>query len=81
MTGEAQCSAKFLQKVYFKMFSPLYSGGLFYFYMLDESICHFRGVKSVLLLFVLFLAQMFSKKTWRYCHSPVVVDGGSVQKL
>ena len=23
---------------------PLYSGGLFHYYMLDQSICHFRGV-------------------------------------
>ena len=26
--------------------SPLYTGGLFHCYMLDESISHFRGVGS-----------------------------------
>ena len=31
-------------------FYPLYTGGLFYFYMLDESICHFRVVGSILAL-------------------------------
>ena len=31
-------------------FNPLYTGGLFHCYMLDESICHFRGVGSVLLI-------------------------------
>ena len=29
---------------------PLYTGGLFHFYMLDESICHFRGVRPILSL-------------------------------
>ena len=28
--------------------NPLYTGGLFHFYMLDKSICHFRGVGSIL---------------------------------
>ena len=28
-----------------------------------------------------FLARLFSKKTSRYCHSPVVVVGGVAQKL
>ena len=30
--------------------NPLYTGGLFHCYMLDESICHFRGVRSILSL-------------------------------
>ena len=35
-------------------FNPLYNGGLFHCYMLDESICHFRGDGSILwLLFYL----------------------------
>ena len=25
-------------------FNPLYTGGLFHCYILDEAICHFRGV-------------------------------------
>ena len=31
-------------------FNPLYTGGLFHCYMLEESICHFRAVGSILLL-------------------------------
>ena len=31
-------------------FYPWYTGGLFHCYMLDESICHFRGVRSILSL-------------------------------
>ena len=36
--------------------NPLYTGGLFHCYtcMLDESICHFRGVRSVLFLLFYF---------------------------
>ena len=33
-----------------RVFNPLYTGGLFYRFMLDESICHFRGAGSVLSL-------------------------------
>ena len=29
--------------------NPLYTGGFFHCYMLDESICRFRGVGSILL--------------------------------
>ena len=36
-------------------FNPLFTGGFFHYYMLDETICHFRGVRSTLSLFVLFL--------------------------
>ena len=31
-----------------------YTGGLFHCYMLDESICHFRGVMSILSLLFYF---------------------------
>ena len=31
--------------------NPLYTGGLFHCYVFDESICHFRVVRSILLLF------------------------------
>ena len=34
--------------------NPLYTGRLFHCYMLDESICHFRGVRSILLLLFYF---------------------------
>ena len=33
----------------------LYTGGLFHCYMLDKSICHFKGVQSILLLLFIFL--------------------------
>ena len=28
-------------------FNLLYTGGLFHYYMLDQSICHFRGVRPI----------------------------------
>ena len=31
-------------------FNPLCTGGLFHCYMMDESICHFRGAGSVFLM-------------------------------
>ena len=33
-----------------KLLNPLYTGELFHCYMLDELICHFRGVRSIVLL-------------------------------
>ena len=30
--------------------NPLYTGGLYHCYILDKTICHFRGVRSVLSL-------------------------------
>ena len=42
---------------------PLYTVGLFHCYMLDESICHFRGVRSILLLlFHFFLWKVLLAK-------------------
>ena len=37
-----------------KYFNPLYTGRLFHCYMLDESICHFRGVWTIMLLLFYF---------------------------
>ena len=37
-----------------KPFYPLYTDGLFQCYMLDEFICHFRSVGSVLSLYSIF---------------------------
>ena len=34
--------------------NPLYTGRLFHCYMLDESLCHFRGVRSTLSLLLYF---------------------------
>ena len=37
-----------------RIFDPLYTGGLFHCHMLDESICHFRGVGTILSLLFFF---------------------------
>ena len=34
--------------------NPLYTGALFHWYMLDETICNFRGVGSILSLLFYF---------------------------
>ena len=34
----------YIQFIYHITFNQFYTGGLFHCYMLDESICHFRGV-------------------------------------
>ena len=46
--GETFCNSLFT--VLRLTFNPLYTGGLFHHYMLVESICHFRGVRFILLL-------------------------------
>ena len=33
-----------IQREIWRCFNPLYTGGHFHCYMLDKSICHFRGV-------------------------------------
>ena len=38
----------------FWIFNPLYTGGVFQYYMLDESVSHFRGVRSILSLLFYF---------------------------
>ena len=43
--------------------NPLYTGGLFHCYMLDESICPFRGVWSILSLFSMFLWKILLANT------------------
>ena len=40
--------------------NPLHTGRLFHFYMLDESICHFRDVESILSLVFYFLWKSLS---------------------
>ena len=42
---------------FFSNINPQYTGGLFHYYMLDESICHFRGVMSILSLYSILLAN------------------------
>ena len=44
-----------LQSIQSFSFNPLCTGGLFHYYMLDESIRHSRGAESILSLFILFL--------------------------
>ena len=39
------------------MFNPLETGGLFHCYMFDKSICHFRGVRSILWLLFYFYGK------------------------
>ena len=42
-------------------FNPLYTGGLFHCYTLDESICHFRGVGSFCRFYSIFMENPISK--------------------
>ena len=35
--------------------NPLFAGELFHCYMLEESTCHFRDVRSILLLLVFYV--------------------------
>ena len=51
-------------------FHPLYTGGLFHWYIVDESICHFRGVKSNFVAFNLFLMENPLRK---HCGSAMFV--------
>ena len=37
--------------------NALYTGGLFNCYMLDESICHFKGVESYFVALILVLME------------------------
>ena len=48
--GEAFCEAH-------HYFNPLYTSGLFHSYMLDESVCHFRCVGSILSFLFYFLME------------------------
>ena len=48
------------------LINPSYTGGLFHCYMLDNSICHFRGVRSILSFsFILFLIENPASKQCR----------------
>ena len=37
--------------------NPLYPGRLFHWYMLEESVCNFRGVRSILSLLFYFMME------------------------
>ena len=45
------------------VFNPLYTGRLFHCYMLEESICHFRGVRSTLSLLFYFWRKILLSNT------------------
>ena len=49
MIGALAVSTMFASSAFF-VFNPLCTGGLFHCYMLDESICHFWGIRFILLL-------------------------------
>ena len=44
-------------------FNPLDSGGLFHCHMLDESTCHFRGIRSILSLLFYILGKILLANT------------------
>ena len=44
--------------------NPMYTGGFFHCYMLDESFRHFKGVGSVLSLLFFFLLENPASKQW-----------------
>ena len=48
MASSLQCLLQLKESCASVGFNPLYTGRLFHCYMLDESICHFRGVRSIL---------------------------------
>ena len=43
-------------------FKPLYTGRLFHCYILDKSICHFRGVGSIFFFFSILMENPVSKQ-------------------
>ena len=47
------------------LINPFYTGRLFHCFMLDESICHFRGVGSILSLIVELLMENPDSKQCR----------------
>ena len=46
-----------------KLISPLYTGGFFHCFMLDESICHFRSIRSILSLLFHFYWKLLLANT------------------
>ena len=40
-------------KYLYVLFNPLYTGGFFHCYLFDESTCHFRGVESYFVAYIL----------------------------
>ena len=39
------------------LLNPLYTGGLFHYYMLNEFICQFGGVRSIFVALIIFLIE------------------------
>ena len=44
----------------------------------DKEVAPNKFLSSILLIHIIFLAQLFSKKSPRYCYSPGVVVGSMV---
>ena len=66
MPENKKCRASFVSTLFayqasfifiFGSFNPLYTGGLFHYYILEESICYFRGVRCILSLLIIFLME------------------------
>ena len=55
-----------------KKADPLHTGGLLHCYMLDKSICHFRGVGSILLLLLSRLPQAWRDIGIRFSVRPSI---------
>ena len=58
------------------VFKPLYTDRLFYCYMLDESICHFRDVGSILSLLFYFDGKILLAKNKDPDQMPYQVVSG-----
>ena len=62
-TGHEQIQSTNLNILFPRCFNPLYTGGLFHSDMLDESICHFWGIGSMLSLLFCFRWNILLAKT------------------
>ena len=60
------------------IFNPLYTGGLYHCYILDKSICHFRGVRSVLSFSFYFLLKILLANNVDPDWTPQYVASGMV---
>ena len=47
------CYSNVAKILILEVFNPLYASRLFHCYIIDESICHFRGIRSILCYFVM----------------------------
>ena len=66
---DSSCYGKQFSSLYFGVpspwgptLNPLYTGGLYHCYMLDESICHFRGVRAIFGFYFILMENPFRKQ-------------------